>query len=354
MLKLNNINKTFGEKRVLKNINLEINQGEVFGLVGENGAGKTTLLNIISQVLVPTSGTVELDGKVIKSLNELKGKVGYILDIPALHDFLTAREYLEFLASPQKLKKEELTTITNTLLRRVGLGDDADKRIKGFSRGMRQRLGIAAGLVSNPEIVLMDEPSSALDPKGRADVLGIINELAEEGKTIILSTHILTDIEKICTRVGLLVNGEIDITGTVRDVLNAYQDNIYFIDCEKEDADDLISEISKFDFCEKAYKVKNGVNVNFKDGTKAQTLSQIKKLKTPYNGFNLKRSSIEEIFLKASSKKEKENMERMSALASAGLLSQEQQQLMEQVLNKTKENLSEDKTKKTKSKKGDE
>ncbi len=334
MLKLNNINKSFQEKQVLKNINLEINAGEVFGLVGENGAGKTTLLNIISQVLMPTSGTVELDGEVIKNLNQLKGKVGYILDIPALHDFLTAREYLEFLAAPQKLKKEELRLLTNTLLRKVDLEEAADKRIKGFSRGMRQRLGIAAGLVSDPEIVLLDEPSSALDPKGRAEVLSIIEELSEEGKTIILSTHILTDIEKVCTKVGLIVNGEIQITGTVRELLKAYQKNVYFIECEDENVGDLIRELSKLDICEKAYKVKDGVNLNFVNGKNQETLKAIKNLKTPYSGFSLKKSSIEEIFLLAGNKKRKEEKETIEKEVNSDLISEETKSLIQKVLNR--------------------
>lgn len=303
MLKLTNINKSFGEKQVLKNINLQIENGEVFGLVGENGAGKTTLFNIISQVLAPTSGQIEIEGEQIKSLNQLKGKVGYILDIPALHDFLTAREYLEFLAAPQNLTKDELTQKINVLLRKVNLQDAANQRIKGFSRGMRQRLGIAAGLVSNPKIVLMDEPSSALDPIGRSEVLKIIEELASEGRTIVLSTHILTDVEKVCTRVGLLVHGEIVITGTVRELLKAYQKNKYVIDCEPANASSIIDELSECSFIKNARACKEGVLVEFASGAEKETQTAIKKLKTAYDGFSLARSSIEEIFFEASKNK---------------------------------------------------
>ncbi len=308
MLKLININKSFGNKQVLKNINLQIENGEVFGLVGENGAGKTTLFNIISQVLAATSGQVEIEGEVIKSLNQLKGKVGYILDIPALHDFLTAREYLEFLAAPQKLSKNELTQKINLLLRKVNLQDAADQRIKGFSRGMRQRLGIAAGLVSDPKIVLMDEPSSALDPIGRSEVLKIIEELASEGKTILLSTHILTDVERVCTRVGLLVKGEIVITGTVRELLKAYQKNKYIIDCEPDNAGAIINELSEYKFIDSASICKDGVMVEFKAGAIKDMQNAIKKLKTNYDGFNLARSSIEEIFFEASKSKSQESI----------------------------------------------
>jgi len=331
MLKLNGISKTFGTKQVLNNINLEINQGEVFGLVGENGAGKTTLLNIISQVLAPTKGTVEIDGKVIKSLNDLKGKIGYIIDIPALHNFLTAREYLEFLASPQKLSKEELKQLTNILLRKVNLEDSADKYIKGFSRGMRQRLGIAGGLVSNPEIVLMDEPSSALDPKGRADVLKIISDLAEEGKTVILSTHILGDIEKVCSRVGLIVGGEMDITGSVKDLLKAYQDNVYIIDCDKENIKSLVDEISKLSSVTNVEVQKDGfVAVNFNN--QKEILNAIKKLKTPYNGFYLKKSSIEEIFLKANVKRNNIKGEFYNKLSSMGIVPNEEADLIKKAI----------------------
>jgi len=321
VLKLTNITKAFGVKTVLNNINIEIKEGEIYGLIGANGAGKTTLMNIISQLLAPTGGQVEINGKVIRCLNDLKGLVGYMLDIPPMHDYLTAKEYFEFLSAAQKISKEELDKMTPRLLGQVGLRNIDGMRIKTFSRGMRQRLGIAAGLITNPDIVLMDEPSSALDPQGRLEVVEIIRQLSRQGKTIILSTHILSDVEKICTQIGLLHKGHLVVEGTLREVLNKFQENIYIVECDKKDFKQVEDCARKSSFFDRAKEDDNGVHVWFKEGGKKDMFNALAKIKADISGIYLKPTTVEEIFLKADELMPKQN---------------EAEKLVEEIINEKK------------------
>lgn len=227
MLECRELKKSFGPKEVLKGVNLSLNAGEVYGLVGENGAGKTTLMNLITGLLKADSGEILIDGvSVGKALGH---RIGYMLDIPAMFEFMTAREYMAYLASAERYEKGYILNRTKELLATVGLSDVLEARISGFSRGMKQRMGIAAALFHNPDLILMDEPSSALDPKGRYEVADIIRRLAGQGKTVLLSTHILSDVEKVCDRIGLLVNGRIKVEGSIEEVMGRYKRPLYFI-----------------------------------------------------------------------------------------------------------------------------
>ena len=199
MIKVNNIKKSFTHHNVLKGVNLEIEEGSIYGLIGKNGAGKTTLMNILTGLLEADSGTF--------SFGTNEKKVGYLPDLPAFYDYLNTDEYLDFLLMHKNPVRR------NELLKLVNL--PAGAKIKTLSRGMRQRLGIASVLVNDPDVILLDEPTSALDPAGRNDVKNILLELKEKGKTIILSTHILADMDSICDRAGFLSDGiivkEVDV-----------------------------------------------------------------------------------------------------------------------------------------------
>ena len=201
MIKLNDLRKTFGAHQVLKGVSFEVKEGTIYGLIGKNGAGKTTLMNIVS-------GLMEADGGTY----DATGVVGYLPDIPAYYDYLTTDEYLDFLLMNSS-KDAKKTARRDELLEMVGLQPRI--RVKTMSRGMRQRLGIAGVLVNDPDIILLDEPTSALDPSGRNDVKHILLKLKAAGKTIILSTHILADMDSICDRAGFLSGGviarEVDI-----------------------------------------------------------------------------------------------------------------------------------------------
>ena len=193
MIKTSDLVKSFEGHTVLKGVNLDIEAGEIYGLIGKNGAGKTTLFKIIAGLLEYDSGNLVIESE--------DNKVGYLPDLPAFYDYLTAKEYIDYLLmSKNSARRDELLELVNL---------NSNVRIGKMSRGMRQRLGIAAALVSDPDIILLDEPTSALDPGGRSDVHNILLRLKDKGKTVVLSTHILNDMEKICDRVGFLADGVI-------------------------------------------------------------------------------------------------------------------------------------------------
>lgn len=189
MLKVENVAKAFGKHQVLTDLSFQVNSGEIYGLIGRNGAGKTTLMNIMAGLSKADAGKCTAQ----------ECKVGYLPDLPSFYEYLTTGEYLDFLLKNQNPEKR------NELLSLVELADNL--RIKPLSRGMRQRLGIAAAIINDPDIILLDEPTSALDPSGRADVMRILLNLKKQGKTIVLSTHILADMERICDKVGFLLDG---------------------------------------------------------------------------------------------------------------------------------------------------
>lgn len=195
MIEIKNVKKAFGNNKVLTDISITVESGCIYGLIGKNGAGKTTLLNILA-------GLSEADDGEIIVENGQECKVGFLPDVPAFFDYLTAEEYIDYLI----MNKSDIEQ-RNRLLNMVKIPNNV--RIKTMSRGMKQRLGIAAVLVTNPKIILLDEPTSALDPAGRMELMDILHSLKNEGRTIILSTHILSDMEKICDKVGFLHEGVI-------------------------------------------------------------------------------------------------------------------------------------------------
>lgn len=192
MIRVNKIKKQFGANIVLNGVSLSVEAGKIYGLIGHNGAGKTTLMTIMAGLSEADSGKCIFSGSGIS----------YLPDVPGFYDYLSCGEYMDFLLSgvsvPVKRSKTEL-------LRMVGLSEKT--RVGSMSRGMRQRLGIGASLVSNPDMLLLDEPTSALDPAGRMEVLDILKVLRSEGKAILLSTHVLADMENVCDKVGFLHNG---------------------------------------------------------------------------------------------------------------------------------------------------
>ena len=205
MINIRELEKTFGTRRILKKLCLQVGKGTVYGLIGKNGAGKTTLINIIAGLSDASSGDCYIAGEKMKKGKNIGTKIGYLPDIPRFFDYLSTGEYLDFLL--QGLNKKERINKKKELLELVHLGDGI--KISTMSRGMKQRLGIAATLANNPDIILLDEPTSALDPLGRNELIQIINALKKEHKRIILSTHILTDMQKVCDEVGFLHDGVI-------------------------------------------------------------------------------------------------------------------------------------------------
>lgn len=299
MLEVIDIRKSFGENNVLNGVSLKINDGDVYGLIGSNGAGKTTLMNIICTVLPKDGGRVLLDGREIKAASDLGSDVGYFVDIPAMFEFFTGYEYLNYLASSTGLNYNRVKERADELFRLTGLNGVGNKQIKTFSRGMKQKMGIVSGLFNNPKILIMDEPSSALDPAGRADMEEIIKSLKNQGKTILLSTHILSDAEKICNKIGLLADGVIVTQGNIGDILGGEKEAVYDIQLENEENANILKEaLVRFNpvSVEKAGVIVR-VKLNDMGGAK-KLLKFLADTDLNIVSFSLKKETLQDIYLK--------------------------------------------------------
>jgi ABC-2 type transport system ATP-binding protein len=212
-IELTAISKRFGPVQALDNLTLTIPKGGVFGLLGPNGAGKSTLLRIICGLVHADAGTVRLLGEEAGMAS--RQRLGALIDAPLYYPFLTARELLTVLARTSSIAADP-----QPLLERVGLRDAANRAIKGFSLGMKQRLGIAAALLTGPEIVILDEPTNGLDPEGIREMRALLRDLAEQdGVTVLLSSHLLDEVERTCDRVAILSHGRLVTQGEVTDLL---------------------------------------------------------------------------------------------------------------------------------------
>ncbi|WAM37323.1 ABC transporter ATP-binding protein [Caldicellulosiruptor acetigenus] len=211
-MKTENLTKEYSSKNGCFNINLEIEKPMVFGLLGPNGAGKSTLVKTLVGLLRPTRGKAFLLGKPFDDI-VIKSKIGYLPENFKYPDWMTAYEVMEFHC--QLLKMKNYKNEIYSLLEKVGIIEHKDKKIRLFSKGMQQRLGLAVSMLNRPEIIFLDEPTSALDPIGRIDVRNIIIELKNQGTTVFLNSHLLSEVEKVCDKVAIINNGYIVAMGTI-------------------------------------------------------------------------------------------------------------------------------------------
>ncbi len=213
VVKTEDLTKTYQGRRgrkveALKDLNLEVYPSEVFGLLGPNGAGKSTTIKLLMGLIRPTRGRLFIKGEPVRG-DEYRRMIGYLPENPSFYDYLTAEEYLFFVGRVFGMQKKRIREEAGRLLQIMELEDASKRPIKGYSKGMVQRLGLAQALLHDPEILILDEPMSGLDPVGRIRVRELILQMKKKGKTIFMSTHILSDLELLCDRVGILVNGQL-------------------------------------------------------------------------------------------------------------------------------------------------
>jgi ABC-2 type transport system ATP-binding protein len=205
---------------VLHNLNLEVQQGEIFGYLGPNGAGKTTTLKLLMGLIYPTAGRAELLGRDVQDV-AVKAQVGFLPENPYFYDYLTGREFLHFYGQLFGLPYRDRRQRIDELLHAVGLSKAADLQLRKYSKGMLQRIGLAQALINDPQVIVLDEPTSGLDPVGRKEVRDLILDLKGKGKTVFFSTHIVPDVEMICDRVGIIVAGRLTRVGTLEELLGS-------------------------------------------------------------------------------------------------------------------------------------
>lgn len=216
---------------VLSDISLSVRQGEIFGFLGHNGAGKTTTMKILLGLLSPTAGRIELLGAPATDV-AVHARIGYLPESPYFYDYLTAEEFLCFYGRLARLPRETLQQRVPQLLERVGLTEARHRQLRKFSKGMLQRIGLAQALIHDPELVILDEPMSGLDPIGRKEVRDLILGLRDQGKTVFFSTHIISDVEMICDRVGILAKGKMLASGRIEDLVNEHEAQSVEVVCD--------------------------------------------------------------------------------------------------------------------------
>ncbi len=219
VLEAKSIRKEFGTVVAVNDASFTLGQGQVLGLIGPNGAGKTTLLRILATVLRPTSGSVQIWGyDLAKQYLDIRKHVGYLPDFFNLYNDLTLRECLEFFAKAYKVENALIPQRVAEILKYVELESKRDDFIRHLSRGMVQRMGVAALLVHDPDVFLLDEPASGLDPKARIQLRKVLTKLSSEGKTIMISSHILTELSGFCSHIALMNEGNIVLQGAVDEI----------------------------------------------------------------------------------------------------------------------------------------
>ena len=204
--------------RALDHLTLDVESGEVFGFLGPNGAGKTTTLKLLMQLVYPSEGHAEILGRPVGDLG-VKHRIGYLPENPYFYDHLTAEELLTYYATLFGIRGAERAARAARLLDEVGVGAERRLQLRKFSKGMLQRVGIAQALINNPELIILDEPMSGLDPLGRRDVRSLILRLRDEGRTVFFSSHVLSDAEALCSRVAILAKGRLVASGRLADML---------------------------------------------------------------------------------------------------------------------------------------
>ena len=219
-IEFDGITKTYGRTTALDDLSLRVGRGELVGLLGPNGAGKTTAIKLILGLVRPTRGSGRVLGAPIGD-RAARGRIGYLPELFRYQPWLRAREVLQLHAELARVPPGRRAAAVAEALDRVGLSERADDPVSGFSKGMQQRLGLGVALLGDPELVLLDEPTSALDPVGRTDVRGIVRAARDRGATVILNSHLLTEVERVCDRVVILQRGRAIASGPIDDVVAA-------------------------------------------------------------------------------------------------------------------------------------
>ena len=217
LITVDSLTKHYKSRAALNDISFDIQEGAIFGFIGPNGAGKTTTIKILTTLLQPTNGTVIVDGHDVRRdrLN-VRRKIGYVPDFFGLYDEMTVWEYLDFFAGCYTIPPGHRADLLDDLLTLVDLGHRRDDFVEGLSRGMKQRLGLARALLHDPKVLVLDEPASGLDPRARVEFRALLKELRNMGKTIFFSSHILADVDELCTEVGIIEAGNIVALGNVK------------------------------------------------------------------------------------------------------------------------------------------
>lgn len=301
LLKVINLHKSFGNVKALKGTSFEVKPATVHGFLGPNGAGKTTTMKILSGLISFDEGTILFENFNYKtSKSEIVRQIGYLPQNPAFYGYLTPVEYLSLIGQICNLDIRSTKKRTEEVLEIVKLSNVSKRKISTFSGGMLQRLGIAVAIFNKPKLLLLDEPTASLDPEGRAEVLEHIKSLKEEGITVFFSTHILSDVERICDHVTILHEGKVIVSDSLENLQKRYIRPVFCVEFESI-PDKLEEKLSQFPYIRKIdidnYE-KVSIYVNNVEIAKRELIKVLAQIDKPILSFYLKKPSLEDIFIR--------------------------------------------------------
>lgn len=222
MLQIDHLYKNYGKFQAVNNLTLHIPQGDLFGFVGPNGAGKTTTIRMVCGLMLPTSGKIFINGMdALTNQREIRKQIGYVPDFFGVYDNLKVKEYMDFYGSMYRMNSREIRQISDDLLELVNLSDKKEVFVDTLSRGMKQRLCVARALLHNPALLVLDEPNSGLDPRARVEMKELLLNLKSMGKTIVISSHILSELSEMCNSIGIMDHGRLVAAGRIEDVMES-------------------------------------------------------------------------------------------------------------------------------------
>lgn len=300
MLRIRGLKKKFNNFQALNGLDMDIEEGALYGFVGPNGAGKTTAIRILTGLLLPDEGTVEIAGKdVLRNREEAKDFFGYVPDEFGMYDNLKVGEYMEFFASCYGMEGLVARNRCSELLSQVRLENRADAFVDSLSRGMKQRLCLARALIHDPQFLVLDEPTSGMDPRTRMEFKEVLKELCAEGKTILISSHILSELSQMCTDIGIIDAGRIVLAGNMAEILQKVNDSnpLLIKVCEGREA---AIRILRAEPSVETIAIREGdIMIRFHGGPQeeAELLRKMIAAGIPVNGFVREQGDLESVFL---------------------------------------------------------
>ncbi len=307
MLKIRNLQKVYGNYHALNGLDMDIREGTLFGFVGPNGAGKTTTIKIMTGLLRPDGGTVEIDGvDTLKHPGSLKDRIGYMPDYFGVYDNLKVSEYMEFFAACCGMEGLTARRRCHTLLEQVGLDGKVDFLVDSLSRGMKQRLGLARALIHDPSLLIMDEPTIGLDPRTRLEFRETVKELNKQGRTILISSHLLSDLSELCSDIGIIEGGKMILTGTMEEITRQIHTSKPVVITVVENMPAALKVLKEHPLVRSISVKENDILVEF-SGTEreeSQLLKALVEAGAMIRGFVREPGSLESVFMQLTSHEE--------------------------------------------------
>ncbi|QSG09157.1 ABC transporter ATP-binding protein [Halapricum desulfuricans] len=293
-IELSGLTKRFGESvTALRGVDLRVDEGEVFGFLGPNGAGKSTTINILLDFVRPTSGTARVLGMdAQRDSQDVRRRTGVLPEGYKVYDRLTARHHVEFVVESKGTSDDP-----GVILERVGLADAIDRKAGGFSKGMKQRLTLGMALVGDPDLLILDEPSTGLDPSGVQDVRQIVNEEADRGTTVFFSSHILSQVEAVCDRVGILREGELVAVDTIEGLREAAGTQATLQVTADGITDDAIEAVRSLSGVSSVNETDGTLTASVDDGAKMEVVTTLEDHGANVSDFETEEASLEELFM---------------------------------------------------------